>query len=72
MVAKLLRYRLSKRPSGEFSDTICRIDVDFFWTVRPCACTEAGSEASAVLTRFCTSTCAKSRSVPIWNVTVSV
>jgi hypothetical protein len=31
-----------------------------------------GSEASAALTLFCTSTWAKSRSVPISNVTVSV
>ena len=31
-----------------------------------------GSEASAALTLFCTSTCAKSRLVPIAKVTVSV
>ena len=30
-----------------------------------------GSEDSALDTRFCTSTCAKLRSVPILNVTVS-
>ena len=51
---------------------ICRIAVDFFWALTPCTCTACGSEASAVATRFCTSTCAKLRSVPILNVTVSV
>ena len=59
-------------PSGEVSDTICRMAVDFFSTITPCACTDIGSEAIAALTLFCTSTCAKSRSVPISKVTVSV
>ena len=38
----------------------------------PWACTEVGSEAIAALTLFWTSTCAKSRLVPIEKVTVSV
>jgi len=56
---------------GEVSVTICRIEVDFFSTTTPCVCTELGSEDNADDTRFCTSTCAKFRSVPISKVTVS-
>jgi len=51
--------------------TICRIAVEFFCTMTPCACTACGNEDSAADTRFCTSTCAISRSAPILNVTVS-
>ena len=58
-------------PSGEVSVTICRIAVDFFCTVTPCTCTDCGSDDSALDTRFCTSTCAKLRSVPMLKVTVS-
>ena len=43
-------------PVRELSVTICRIAVFFFSMVTPCACTDSGSEASALLTRFCTST----------------
>ncbi len=49
-----------------------RIEVERFCTVTPCACTACGSDASALDTRFCTRTCAKLRSVPMLNVTVSV
>jgi hypothetical protein len=53
------------------SVTNIRIAVDFFWTVTPCFCTASGNCDSAELeTRFCTSTCAKSRSVPILKVTI--
>src|SRR5262249_26757485 len=48
-----------------------QIAVEFFCTMTPCACTAWGSEDSAADTRFCTSTCAMSRSAPILNVTVS-
>ena len=51
--------------------TICRIEVDFCCTVTPCTCTDCGSDAIAAETRFCTSTCAKFRSVPISKVTIS-
>ncbi len=63
-------YRLSYCPSGEFNVTICSSAVLFFCTLTPCACTGSGSEASAICTRFCTSTWSMSGSVPIWNVTV--
>ena len=56
---------------GAVSVTICRIEVDFCCTTTPCACTGCGSEAVALATRFCTSTCAKLRSVPMSKVTVS-
>ncbi|MBA7658416.1 hypothetical protein ES703_66367 [subsurface metagenome] len=55
---------------GEVSVTNSRIDVDFFCTVTPWFCTDVGSCDSAAETRFCTSTCAKLRSVPILKVTV--
>ena len=51
---------------------IWRGDVSFFLVTTPCCWTGAGSWAIAAETRFCTSTCAKSRSVPTWKVTVSV
>ena len=52
--------------------TICRIAVDFFWVVTPCCWTGGGRDGSAIATRFCTSTWAKSGSVPMSNVTISV
>ena len=45
--------------------------VDCFLTVTPCRRTSSGSIGSAIATRFCTSTWAASRLVPISNVTVS-
>ena len=45
--------------------------VDFSVTT-PMRCTSDGSRGSACATRFCTCTCALSRSVPSANVTVSV
>jgi len=68
----LARNRLSWCGSDEVSVTISRIEVDFFCTLTPCTCTACGSDDSALDTRFCTSTCAKLRSVPMSNVTVSV
>ena len=50
---------------------ICRIAVERFCVVTPCSCTACGNAASAAATRFCTSTWAKSRSVPMSKVTVS-
>jgi hypothetical protein len=66
----LARNRLSKRASGEVSVTNIRIAVDFFWTVTPWLCTACGNCDTALATRFCTSTCAKLRSMPILKVTV--
>ena len=43
---------------------------DFFVIVSPCWSTICGSRGSASFTRFCTSTAAMSRSVPISKVTV--
>ncbi len=43
-----------------------------FSTRTPVFCTMSGSRGSAMLTRFCTCTCAVSGSVPIWKKTVSV
>jgi len=40
-------------------------------TVRPLRRTSSGSRRSAALTRFCTSTCALSMSVPTSKVTVT-
>src|SRR4051794_23736267 len=40
-------------------------------TTMPCETTLAGTCGLACVTRFCTSTCARSGSVPIWNVTLS-
>ena len=47
----------------------CRMAVDFLSVVTPWAETSGGSEAIAEATRFCTSTWAKSRSVPTLKVT---
>ena len=71
-VAKLERKRASYRPPAAVSVTICRIAVDFFFVTTPCCCTDCGSCARAADTRFWTSTWARSRSVPTWNVTISV
>ena len=43
-----------------------------FSVVTPIRCTSAGNLGNACETRFCTCTCALSRSVPTANVTVSV
>jgi hypothetical protein len=51
---------------------IWRIAVDFFFVTTPCCWTTCGSCASAAATRFWTSTCARSRSVPTLNVMMSV
>ena len=45
---------------------------DAFSVVRPMRCTSCGSRGSACATRFCTWTCAVSRSVPSAKVMVSV
>ena len=45
--------------------------VDCFLVVSPCRCTSSGSLGWAIATRFCTRTCARSRSVPTSNVTVN-
>ncbi len=45
---------------------------DAFSVVTPMRCTSCGSRGSAWATRFCTCTCALSRSVPSANVIVSV
>ena len=45
---------------------------DAFSVVTPMRCTSCGSRGSACATRFCTCTCALSRSVPSANVIVSV
>ena len=58
-------------PSGELRVMICRMAVDFFLVTTPCCCT-GGSWDMAAATRFCTSTCAKSRSVPTLKVTISL
>src|SRR6266481_9036228 len=46
------------------------ICVDCFLVVMPCRCTSCGSSGCAMATRFCTSTCAMSRFVPMSKVTV--
>ena len=71
-VAKLLRNRLSCALFVEVSVMICRMAVDFFLVTTPCCWTGTGNCDIAAATRFCTSTCAKSRSVPTSKVTVSV
>ena len=45
---------------------------DAFSVVTPMRCTSAGRRGSACETRFCTCTCALSRSVPSAKVMVSV
>ena len=52
--------------------TVIRISGERFRVVTPVACTTSGRFAWARLTRFCTSTWARFRSVPISKVTVSV
>ena len=71
-VAKLERKSASYRLPFDDSVMIWSGEVSFFLVMTPCCCTGDGSCAIAAATRFCTSTCAKSRSVPTWNVTVSV
>ncbi len=45
---------------------------DAFSVVTPMRCTSAGRRGRVCETRFCTCTCALSRSVPTANVTVNV
>ena len=45
---------------------------EFFSVTTPMRCTSGGRRGNACETRFCTSTCAWSRSVPSAKVTVSV
>ena len=71
-VAKFERKRASYLLPSEVSVTIWRMAVDFFFVTTPCCCTACGSCASAAETRFCTRTCARSRSVPTVNVMMSV
>ena len=44
----------------------------FLRVTTPLRCTSSGSRGCAMATRFCTSTCALSRSVPSLKVTVMV
>jgi hypothetical protein len=71
-VAKLERKSASNLSFLDVSVMIWSGEVSFFFVTTPCCWTGAGNCAIAAETRFCTRTCAKSRSVPTWNVTVSV
>jgi hypothetical protein len=68
----LLRYRLSRLPSGEKRLTIIRMLGDFFLTETPRRFTRSGSRGSARASRFCTRTCAMFRSTPTLKVIVNV
>ena len=59
-------------PSGEIRWTTIIRSGEFLRTVTPSRRTSSGSRGSATATRFCTSTCALSRSVPSLKVTVIV
>ena len=69
MVAKLLRYLSSYRPSGEKKLTISSRSGVFLRTVIPWFCTGLGSSGRASATRFCTFTRDVLMSVPTSNVT---
>ena len=56
--------------SGDVSEMTRMMFVDCFLTVTPWRRTSSGSCGSAIATRFCTSTWAVSRFVPISNVIV--
>ncbi len=71
-VAKFERKSASNLSPLDDSVMIWSGEVSFFLVTTPCCCTGPGSCAMAADTRFWTRTCAKSRSVPTWNVTVSV
>ena len=57
---------------GEVRLTTCRMAVETLLVTTPCCATCGGNCAMAEETRFCTSTWAKSRSVPTSKVTLSV
>ena len=61
---------LSYCPSGDIRFTIMSVLGDIFLTLMPSFCTRGGMTGSASETRFCTSTCAMSVSIPSLNVTV--
>jgi hypothetical protein len=52
--------------------TTIRMSGLFLRVTTPLRCTSSGSRGCAIATRFCTSTCALSRSVPSLKVTVMV
>jgi hypothetical protein len=56
--------------SGDSMNTTIRRSGLFFRVTTPTRCTSSGSRGCAIATRFCTSTCALSRSVPSLKVTV--
>ena len=53
-------------------NTTIRMSGEFFRVTTPLRCTSSGNCGCAIATRFCTSTCALSRSVPSLKVTVMV
>ncbi len=55
--------------SGDSRCTTIRKVGELLSTVTPSLRTSSGNRAEAVVTRFCTSTCALSRSVPSLKVT---
>ena len=58
-------------PGENKCTTIVKSGEDFSATT-PKRCTSCGKRGKALLTRFCTCTCARSKSVPKANVTVNV
>ena len=71
-VAKLETYSGPRLPSGEVMCTTISRSGEAFFTVMPRRRTSSGSRGSAMATRFCTSTCAWSTSVPWRNTTLTV
>ncbi len=61
--------KASRELSGENRFTTMRMSGELLFTVTPTCCTACGSRGSAEETRFCTCTCAISRSVPTSKVT---
>jgi hypothetical protein len=59
-------------PSGEVRATIIRKLELASLTTMPWRRTSSGRRGSTLLSRFCTSTCARSMSVPLSKVTVIV
>ncbi len=70
--AKFERYVLSREPSGECRCSTISMSGEFFATLTPSRRTSSGSRGSAIATRFCTSTWARSRLVPSSKVTLIV
>ena len=60
---------MSRDWSGEYKCTTIIRSGDAFATVTPMLRTSDGKRGCAIATRFCTCTCAVSRSVPRSNVT---